>query len=1402
MALEFGVHIDPGDILNLTTFEKHLNNLGVGMGSVIKHSQTLDHELGVISERLEVLARDIAGVPDNSIYKIKVDFDEKSASYVLQQLERVAQDKVIKLNMKPDTQNLANTIASGSIGRLTSLPSGMFTVTSQLESRIKGISQNIAKMYDGMSITVSDVVRTVDDVIANGLRNFSTYNSEQQQIAMEAVRLANIQENAVNKVNKALDKELQRTVRQFSATAVERDLKTALQGMMPRGISKEEEDKKLREIATVATSVGNSIRRGTAEVSDFRTALHALTTGTAPIVAISDATARMIERFDRAKARVEATTSTQKKSTKEMQQRVRDADSGTLTRFFRSKFTGMLPADLSPEERSSRGLQINQYVDSLVSSFRRGKMSIKEVIDVWRSFTRGTPLTNLTGPMERFLRLLEKTTAATTKMSSATKEANKKAAQYLRDRTTTGAIGVTEGAFTKSINPKLSADQQQKVLDKIRRSMASLTSDLRSGKITAKSYYDTLGLVLSGGKLSGTTSKEIKKLYDNLVTLKNLTKNGTGDKGIGGIMDWIITPAGLTRLGMIQAAHRAIGAMISQITKHFDAAIEFERTVTRIMTITDNLKVKKDWSKDLLGISSRTGVSSVDTAKAAYELYSNNLVKGNEGLPMLEKALTFSQISGASATESISLLTYTINAFKMETADADRILALYFKTIDVGNVKAADLSTSIGTIAPLAKQAGLGLTEVAAALASLTNQGLSTEQSSTLLRNVIKEMISPTKELKSLFQEWGVQTGEQALKVFGLAGVLDKFNKEMATKGTERISELVDDLRSLQAIPALAGDKNLENFNKTIQQLRQGAESYVEAQKIMEQSNALNLDKLTAGMSNTAITIVNKFLESLSGLQTSRSFEIFRESINSIGNALAVLGEVIIATFQTLDDAFVTAEKLIGKDNVKQFLDLLPATIEMTLVAPLKGVIYSLEKIKELMIWITNNKAEDNNKAAFDKAKTDKAAIEKEMDDLRKKFSGVIEERGKVTSKILDRLKSISGIDKDTIEKLMDKQKENMDKLKEKSIEVTEEIRNNFAERLLSKKLQGDTIFERLQRARPVIVDLANESQKFFEGRNLDEARKKFESIQRIVEGINDSLKGSIDDSIKRIRDITVKAEEEKFQDALRKKTPNQKTNMVRARVNELIQQAFNTGDIDEARKLLENAENLAKEAHSSKKKSTADALVAQVRQAQIQREQQNIAFSKQAMISETEIANMRLQLETNITNQADEINNRLQNELKTHEAILNINKQEIDAFTKKLELLEKQAAVMEKIILNAGKGAPPPPAEPTAEQRVRNAVINTGRQGVGRAIGGLGVDNQLTRVSSNEMIMNPRASRQWTATLTAINAGLAPRNMNSNVSVGDININYSGTNSTETDIRKIAEGIRREIRRGTVRLT
>ncbi len=108
------------------------------------------------------------------------------------------------------------------------------------------------------------------------------------------------------------------------------------------------------------------------------------------------------------------------------------------------------------------------------------------------------------------------------------------------------------------------------------------------------------------------------------------------------------------------------------------------------------------------------------------------------------------------------------------------------------------------------------------------------------------------------------------------------------------------------------------------------------------------------------------------------------------------------------------------------------------------------------------------------------------------------------------------------------------------------------------------------------------------------------------------------------------------------------------------------------------------------------------------------------------------------------------------------------------------------------------------------NPAMPTGNPPVAKADGGYlwgprGVDNIPAWLSKGEFVMNAAATDMYRPILESMNQSKRPGYYASGgyvtTNVGDININYTSSGKAETDVRKIGNLLRREIKRGNVSL-
>ncbi|MEO2070788.1 MAG: phage tail tape measure protein [Zunongwangia sp.] len=234
---------------------------------------------------------------------------------------------------------------------------------------------------------------------------------------------------------------------------------------------------------------------------------------------------------------------------------------------------------------------------------------------------------------------------------------------------------------------------------------------------------------------------------------------------------------------------------------------EFEQAMKEVQTISQAAQ------KDFEGISSAVFALSkispdppAKLAKAYYQIVSAGY-DGAEGLKLLE-ASTKAATAGVTSTEvAADGLTTVLNAFKLEAEDAEKVSDILFTTVRLGKTTIDELSHSLSEVAPLAASSGYNFEEVAAAIATLTKQGVPTSQAMTQIRAAIEA----TNEV----------LGDGAAQSMTLQNAFQAIYKE-ASGSQNKLKELTGRVEAMSAILAVSGE-NAEGAQKDLAEYAKAA---------------------------------------------------------------------------------------------------------------------------------------------------------------------------------------------------------------------------------------------------------------------------------------------------------------------------------------------------------------------------------------------------------------------------------------------------------------------------------------------------------------------------------------------------------------------------------------------------
>jgi TP901 family phage tail tape measure protein len=282
---------------------------------------------------------------------------------------------------------------------------------------------------------------------------------------------------------------------------------------------------------------------------------------------------------------------------------------------------------------------------------------------------------------------------------------------------------------------------------------------------------------------------------------------------------------------------------------------DFEEQLAKVNTMLSDGESRflPGYKKAIKELAASSGQATETLSDGLYDILSAS--RGAEDAVAILSATTSAAIGGFTdvATATSSALT-TLNAFKLENEDVNRILDLQFATVKRGRLTYEQYAQNIGQLAATSSLAGQSMESMNAAVATVTRGGISAERAITQINRAILTFIKPSTEAAAAAKEYGIELGINAVQGDNLGKTLAKL-KEL---DAEQLAQIFRDIRGYKAISILT--QNYEGF------LRDLGEQYDSTGRAAE---------ATEKATNTL------------NVQLARSAEIFKNLGESIGGVFA-----------------------------------------------------------------------------------------------------------------------------------------------------------------------------------------------------------------------------------------------------------------------------------------------------------------------------------------------------------------------------------------------------------------------------------------------------------------------------------------------------------------------------------
>jgi TP901 family phage tail tape measure protein len=426
------------------------------------------------------------------------------------------------------------------------------------------------------------------------------------------------------------------------------------------------------------------------------------------------------------------------------------------------------------------------------------------------------------------LKVVNATVTQAAENLKALAKAKKDALDAARGADATAGETIARGAVTRT-------DFNPAQLDAYDAAIKKIKASLRDGSISLKEFQELLAKVQANPKgiFEGLSAGQEKLLP----VLRDLTTNfdsvgGTGKTAGERIL---ISWQGVVRLFESQVLRQLIRGLINEFKTGIATFEEYSLKIAKIQALSGEGKDSTArWTQELTKLSNAFGVPQVQVAEAAYQALQSGQYKAGDSTKLLETALRLSDATTLDASESIKLLSGTMNAFGKSEQDAERISNILFKTIQSGNIDSKEFASGFAKLALEAKGSGVTLEELAAAVDTLTRKGLTFSQATSTIESVLRNISKPSKELQADFDRLGTVGGKAFVDLeHGLGGVL-KYFADAASHGRD-LGELTTKFTELQAVTNLTSD-GLSDFNDNLARISDRSDAVKAAAKTVQDS--------------------------------------------------------------------------------------------------------------------------------------------------------------------------------------------------------------------------------------------------------------------------------------------------------------------------------------------------------------------------------------------------------------------------------------------------------------------------------------------------------------------------------------------------------------------------------------
>ena len=280
------------------------------------------------------------------------------------------------------------------------------------------------------------------------------------------------------------------------------------------------------------------------------------------------------------------------------------------------------------------------------------------------------------------------------------------------------------------------------------------------------------------------------------------------------------------------------------------AFTEFDKQVREVATLLGEVdqEIVDSLNSTISKVVADFGQGGDKVAKAFYDSISAGVPQ--EAVDGFVRSAA--KLATAGATEvstAVDLMTSSLNAFKIDAKDADKVADIMFSTVKAGKTTVDEIASSFSQVGPVAAAVGIELSDVTSWLGTLTLSGTPTKQAATQIKAALTELSKPSSKISTAFAKITGKSFPDFIAEGGSVANAMRAVEEAGRSADGGLAALFGSVDAYQSVLGITG-QNSEMFAGTLESIAASAGSVEVAFGTMSESAAFQFGKFQRTITN------------------------------------------------------------------------------------------------------------------------------------------------------------------------------------------------------------------------------------------------------------------------------------------------------------------------------------------------------------------------------------------------------------------------------------------------------------------------------------------------------------------------------------------------------------------------